>query len=260
VPGVQQQASSRPPPRPPVDLAQRLFTERQAALREAALQRDELLSVQQQNQPGLNPLRQAQRESDRLQVLRDTQLLETQRIDVRQLDTPRSAERLITQRDTERLDQARLEGQRQSQRALAAQDAERIETARLDERREAERVQEQEETERLEEQRLEKEREAERVREQEDAQRVQAQREAERVAAEPEQAPRDSERALAERAVSAYRSESERAVAEANAARVEAEQPLNDQLQLARERLDALGTQRIDRVDVSTASLSRLAF
>jgi chemosensory pili system protein ChpA (sensor histidine kinase/response regulator) len=256
----------RQPPEPPVDLVQRLLTERQAALRDAALQRDEMLqAAQQQNQP---TLRLAQRESDRLQVLRDTQLLEAQRIAVPQVDT-------------QRLDAQRLEGQRQTESALAAQDAERLETERLEQRREAERAREQEDTERLEQRRLEREREADRIQEQQDAKRVEAQRAAERVDAERDLAgveseravahePRraeeqpsirpDSERALAERAALAYRSESERAVSEANATRLEAAQPLNYQLQLVRERLDATEAQRIDRVDVSNAALSRLAY
>jgi hypothetical protein len=278
--------------RPPLDLVQRFVSERQAALRRAALQRDEILQQQVSDQQP-RPIAQAQREADRLQVVRDAQLLQTQRLAAERLDSARNAERIMAERETQTLEAQRAQEQRLTERMLAKQEAERIEAQRLEEQREAERLQaEQDEV------RLDEEREAERLQAEEDealrldaereAQRVEAQRETTRTEqtrveeqrgteqmeaawlerqqpgeienqrAEAESVPADSERALVERAALAYRSETERAVADA--ARFGAAQPLNEQLRIARERLDALEARRIDRVDVSSASLSRLTF
>jgi len=53
-----------------------------------------------------------------------------------------------------------------------------------------------------------------------------------------------------------YRAESERAVAETNVtAQSDAAQPLADQLQAARDRIDQLELTRIDRVDISVDAL-----
>ena len=265
------QARESQPPRlqPPLDLVQRFFSERQAVLREAALQRDEILQ-QQANEQQLRPIAQALREADRLQVLRDAQLLETQRLASQRIAPAQDTERLLAQRETLRADERRLEEQRLSQRVLGREDFARIEQQRLAEERETERLEEEEEAERAEARRVEEERETARVESQQAAARTEelgeAERlEAQRVAAEGEDAgleaeQNESERALVERAALAYRSESQRATAEASAARYETEQPLTEQFRLARERLDALEARRIDRVDVSDAALSRLAF
>lgn len=247
---AQARATEQPRLRPPADMVQRFFSERQAVLREAALQRDEVL--QQQASDQLRPIAQAQREADRLQVLRDAQLLETQRL---------VAQRIAPAADTEP-----LLAQQEMQRLSERQDAARLEEQRLQEEYEAERLEEEEEAQRLEQERevarIEEQQEAARSQELEEAERAQAQRETERRAVEGENAnvaaqQSESDRATSERAALAYRGESERAVA---SARVEAEQPLSEQLRLARERLDALEARRIDRVDVSDASLSRLVF
>jgi hypothetical protein len=62
----------------------------------------------------------------------------------------------------------------------------------------------------------------------------------------------------AERAVGAYRSESQRAIADANMGQVEAQLPLTQQLQTARQRLGALDNVRMDRLDVSDEALIRI--
>lgn len=245
-PQLQAAREQQPRLRPPLDLVQRYFLERRAALREAALQRDEIL--QQQANDQLRPIVQAQREADRLQVLRDAQLLETQRLAAQRFELPTGTERLQAQR---------LQEPKLTERALARDEPARREAQRLQEEQAQERIEER----RLEEERIREQQEAERV----EAERVERQREAsrsDRVDAQQAEvearAPTESERAAAERALLAYRSESQRALADADAARAAA-QPLNEQLRVARERLDALDALRIDRVDVSSVSLSRLA-
>jgi hypothetical protein len=259
--------------RPPLDIVQRFFSERQAALREAALQRDEILQQQASDQP-LRPIALAQREADRLQVLRDAQLLETQRLTAERVAPARDAERLVTQRETQRLEELRSEEQRLSEQLTQREDLTRLEEQRLQEEREAERLEQEEESERLAARRLEEEREQARVAQRQDAMRLQGLEEAERVRTAQDSARvetesgsnrlevdrNESDRVLVERAALAYRSESERALSEATVARFEAEQPLSEQFRLARERLNALETRRIDRVDVSEVSFSRLAF
>jgi hypothetical protein len=251
---IQTRAAQQPTLQPPLDLVQRFFTERQAKLREAALQRDEILRQQDNDQ--LRPIAQAQREADRLQVLRDAQLLETQLLETQRLATQRitpapDAEQLRAQR----FDEQRSEDQRLGERTLQREEAARTEEQRLEEEREAERSAEEQEAERVEDKRLEEEREAERS----EAARIEAEQETERPQGRQDTRI-DTDRVLVERAALAYRSESERAVAEATSARFEAAQPLNEQLRVARERLDAMEARRIDRVDVSSASLSRLTF
>lgn len=257
-------ATQTQPLRPPLDIVQRFFSERQAALREAALQRAEILQQQDSEQP-LRPIALAQREADRLQVLRDAQLLETQRL---------AAQRIAPAQNAQRLQDLRLEEQRLSEQLTQREDLTRLEEQRLQEERETERLEREEEAERLEARRLDEEREQTRIEERQDAVRLQGLEEVERIRAREETVRVDSEsasdrlevdrnqsdRVLVERAALAYRSESERALAEATVARFEAEQPLSEQFRLARERLDALEARRIDRVDVSEASFSRLAF
>jgi|GEM_PF-5357082 len=259
--------------RPPLDIVQRFFSERQAALREAALQRDEILQQQESDQP-LRPIALAQREADRLQVLRDAQLLETQRLAAQRVAPAQDAERLLGQRETQRLDDLRFEEQRLSEQLTQREDLTRVEEQRLQEERETTRLEQEEDAERLAARRLDEEREQTRATERQDAARLQGLEEAERIRARGESVRVDSEsesnrlevdrnesdRVYVERAALAYRSESERALAEATVARFEAEQPLSEQFRLARERLDALEARRIDRVDVSEASFSRLAF
>ena len=63
-----------------------------------------------------------------------------------------------------------------------------------------------------------------------------------------------------ERAAQAYRTESQRAQAATTTLQEEAAQPLNNQLQVARERLEALDAVRIDRVEVSDNALTRIAY
>jgi hypothetical protein len=76
------------------------------------------------------------------------------------------------------------------------------------------------------------------------------------------QAQRDAEQVRSELTVQeglqAYRAESERVLADAETTRLEAEQPLTQQLQAARERIDAAEATRIDRVDVSIDALAQL--
>jgi hypothetical protein len=268
--------TSQPQPRntlrPPLDIVQRFFNERQAALREAALQRDEIL--QQDSDQPLRPIALAQREADRLQVLRDAQLLETQRLIAERVAPAQDATRLAPQRETQRLEELRLEEQRLSEQLALREDLTRLEEQRVQEEREAERLEQEEDAERLEARRLEEEREQTRIAQRQDAMRLQGLEEAERVRSAQDTARvetdggsnrlevdrNESDRVLVERAALAYRSESERALAEATVARFEAEQPLSEQFRLARERLDALEARRIDRVDVSEVSFSRLAF
>ena len=248
--------------RPPLDIVQRFFSERQAALREAALQRDEILRQQDSDQP-LRPIALAQREADRLQVLRDAQLLETQRLAAERIAPARDAERLVAQRETQRLEEQRLSEQLTRREDLTRVEEQRVEEERLEEEEEAERLEAQRLEEEREQTRIEEEQEAVRLQELDQAERTRARQETGRAESESDRLDADrseSDRVLVERAALAYRSESERALAEATTGRLEAEQPLSEQFRLARERLDALDASRIDRVDVSEASFSRLAF
>ena len=148
------------------------------------------------------------------------------------------AERPQAERDAARLDAQRFDVQR---------GAARTEQARFDELRDSQRVGaarlESRQVGRIRDEGARTQRADEQAREQEDA-RIQT----------------DEERAFAERAAQAYRTESQRAETATAFAQQEAAEPLNAQLQVARDRLEALDAVRIDRVDVSNNALTRIAY
>ena len=240
-----------------VDTAQQLteFNEAQVQLDALDVAQNQLNNIQNQNEAlaendGLQD--QVQQTQDDLQAAQEARAEEAQIAEDREAERiaeDRDAARIQEQQEAERAETQRLQQERDAAEIVAQQDAARAEQVRVQAREQAEEIQ--------------ASRDAERVVAREQTQATEAARQeraAERAqdAREAQEARIQTDRAVTERALDAYRTQSERA-AETLAAQEQAAQPLNDQLQAARARLDAIADTNIDRVDISNSALVGLA-